>query len=57
MIGPAQQCTSCLLAPATEDDYIADISSLFVESHIVDLGDIIDDLYLLFAEEFLLQFL
>ena len=33
------------------DDFLIDISGLFVESHIVDLGDIIDDLHLLFDEE------
>ena len=33
------------------DDFLTDILGFFVDSHIVDLGDIIDDLYLLFAEE------
>ena len=32
------------------DDFLTDISSLFVESHIVDLGDNIDDIHLLVDE-------
>ena len=32
------------------DDFLIDILGLFVESHIEDLGDIIDDLHLLFDE-------
>ena len=33
------------------DDFLTNIEGLFVESHIEDLGDIIDDIYLLFDEE------
>ena len=33
------------------DDFLTDISCLFVESHIADLGDILDDLHLLFDED------
>ena len=32
------------------DDFLIHISGLFVESHIVDLGDILDDIHLLFDE-------
>ena len=32
------------------DDFLIDISSLFLESHITDLGDNIDDIHLLFDE-------
>ena len=51
MSGPTQQGTPCLLAPTSVDDFLVDISGLFVESHIVDLKDIIDDQYHLFAKE------
>ena len=43
--------TPCLLAPTSGDDYIKNILSLFAESYIEDLEDIIDDIYLLFDEE------
>lgn len=33
------------------DDFLADILGLFMESHIIDLGDIIDHIHLLFDEE------
>ena len=33
------------------DDFLTNILVLFVESHIEDLGDIIDDIHLLFDEE------
>ena len=33
------------------NDYLTDISSFFVESYIVDLGDTIDDIHLLFCED------
>ena len=41
----------CLLNSVPWDDYLADISSLFVESYIVDLGDTIDGIHLLFGED------
>ena len=49
-IGPTQQGTSSLPAPASVDDFLANILGLFVQSHIVNLGDSIDDLHLLFDE-------
>ena len=54
VIGPCysvQLGTPCLLVPASGDDYLIDISSLFVEFYITYLGDIIDDIHLLFDEE------
>ena len=33
------------------DNFLTDILGLFVESHIADLGDIIDDIHLLLNEE------
>ena len=33
------------------NDFLTDIEGFFVESHIADLGDIFDDLPLLFDEE------
>ena len=54
MIGPCnlvQLGTPCLPVLVSGDDYMTNISGLFVESYIADLGDIIDDIYLLFAEE------
>ena len=50
MKSPTQQGTCCLLAPASDDDFLADIVGLFVESHTTDLGDILDNLRLLFHE-------
>ena len=46
----AQKGTSRLLAPALVDDFLVDIVGLFVESHLADLEDNIDDLHLLFDE-------
>ena len=46
-----QQGTPCLLVPASIDDFLTNIEGLSMESHIEDLGNIIDDLYLLFDEE------
>ena len=51
VIGLAQQGTPSLPAPTLMDDFLTYILGLWVESHIVDLGDIINDLYLLFVEE------
>ena len=34
------------------DDFLTNILGLFVESHIVNLGDIIDDIHLLFNKEY-----
>ena len=39
------------LALALVDDFLTYISGLFVESHITNLGDIIDHIHLLFDEE------
>ena len=53
MVGPCnlvQLATPCLLVPASGDDFMTNISGLFVESYIADLGDIIDDVHLLFDE-------
>ena len=47
----AQQGTLCLLVPALGDDFLTDISSLFVESHKIDLEDFFDDIHLLFVED------
>ena len=44
--------TPCLLALTLVDDYIIDILGFFVESYIEDLGDIIDDIHLLFDEDY-----
>ena len=46
-----QQDTSCLPTSASWDDFFPDITRLFMESHIEDVGDIIDDINLLFVEE------
>ena len=43
----AQQGTLFLPVPASGDDFLIDITGLFVESHTVDLGDSLDDLHLL----------
>ena len=51
MIDQAQQSTHCLPARATGDEYIADISGLFMESHTTNSGDNLDDLHLLFDED------
>ena len=46
-----QQEISCLPTLASWDDFLLDIAGLFVESHIEDVGDIIDDIHILFVEE------
>ena len=51
VIGLAQQGTPSLPAPTSVDDFLIDILGLFMESHITYLGDIIDDLHLLFDED------
>ena len=43
-----QQDTSCLPTSASCEDFLSDLAQLFVESHIEDVGDIIDDIRLLF---------
>ena len=43
-----QQDTSCLPTLPSCEDFLSDIAQLFVESHIEDVGDIIDDICLLF---------
>ena len=54
MMGPCnstQLGTPCLLVLASGDDYLKKNSGLFVESYIVDFGDVVDDIHLLFDEE------
>ncbi|GLJ09904.1 hypothetical protein SUGI_0118020 [Cryptomeria japonica] len=46
-----QQDIHCLPASDSWDDYMTDIAGLFMESYIADLGDIIDDIHLLFNED------
>ena len=46
-----QHDTSCLPTLPSCDDFLADITQLFVESHIEDVGDIIDDICLLFEAD------
>lgn len=46
-----QQDIYCLPASDSLDDYLTDITGLFVESYIADLGEIIDDIHLLFDED------
>ena len=41
----------CLPTSASWDDFLPDIAGLFVESYIEDVGDIIDDINILFVEE------
>ena len=48
---PVQQDTSCLPTLPSCDDFLAEIALLFVESHIEDVGDIIDDIRLLFEAD------
>ena len=43
-----QQDHLCLLTLPSCEDFLLDIAQLFMESHIEDVGDIIDDIYLLF---------
>ena len=50
-MGPEQQGTLGLPVPTLGDDYMIDISGFFLESYIKNLGDIIDDIHLLFDEE------
>ena len=42
---------SCLPTLASWDDFLLDIERLFMESHIEDVGDIIDHIFLLFVEK------
>ena len=46
----AQQGTPCLLVLASADDFLPDISVLFLESHTTDMGDFYGGLSLFFAE-------
>ena len=46
-----QKETTCLPTSASWDDFLPDIAGLFMESHIEDVGDIIDVIRLLFVEE------
>ena len=46
-----QQETLCLPISASWDDFLPNIAVLFVESYIEDVGEIIDDINLLFVEE------
>lgn len=50
VMGPTQQGTPRLPAPALVDDFLAEIFCLFVEAQITDLRDNLDDLHLLFDE-------
>ena len=43
-----QQDPLCLPTSSSCDEFLPDIARLFVESHIEDVGDIIDDIHLLF---------
>ena len=45
------QETPCLPISASWDDFLPYIVVLFVESYIEDVGDIIDDIHLLFVED------
>ena len=46
-----QQEIPCLPISASWDDFLLDIVVLFMESYIEDVGDIIDDINLLFVVE------
>ena len=46
-----QQETPCLPTSASWDKFLLDIIGLFMESYIEDLGDITDDIHLLFFED------
>ena len=46
-----QQETLCLPTSTSWDDFLPDMTELFVESHIEDVRDIIDSIRLLFVEE------
>lgn len=46
-----QQEIPCLRTSASWDEFLLDIVRLFIESHIEDVGDIIDHICLLFFEE------
>ena len=48
-----QQDTSCLPTSASWDDFLPAIAQLFVESHIEDVGDILDDIHLLFEVNYI----
>lgn len=47
-----QQVNISLHNPPHWDSYLVDISSLFVESHLIDLEDHIEDICLLFDDSF-----
>ena len=46
-----QQDTSCLPTSPSCDDFLSNLTQLFVESHIEDVGDIIDNIRLLFEAD------
>ena len=46
-----QQEIPCLPTSASWDDFLLDIAEMFVESHIEDVRDILNDINLLFVEE------
>ena len=46
-----QQDTSCLLTSPSCDDFLSNLAQLFVESHIEYVGDILDDIHLLFEAD------
>ena len=46
-----QQQIHCILDLVSWDEYLTNISNLFVESYIIDLGDTIDDIHLFFGED------
>ena len=45
------QGVHCIPNSVPWDDYLTNISNLFMESYIVDLGDTIDDIHILFGED------
>ena len=46
-----QQEIPCLPISTSWDEFLLDIAVLFVESYIEDVGEIVDDIHLLFIEE------
>lgn len=46
-----QQEIPCLPTSASWDDFLPDMVELFMESHIEDVGDIINSIHLLFVDE------
>ena len=46
-----QQDLPCLPTSASWDNFLPDIVGLFLESYIEDVGDIINDINILFIEE------